>query len=248
MSHHCPPIETLVAVRRLAADDPERLDAESCPRCRELLASHEEFLNDRSVPDGVDLGRASHRLTRAFEDMLAAQQRGEAEDESVAKPAAGARAADVRRPIRDHMRSRRFDWLFRPGSLAWGVIGVAMIVGGLYVGSSRGLFGRGEDVLRSDPGETREPGLMLREPALVAGGVELRWTPDPGADAYRVLLIGPDLEEIASLGPVADTMLVLGREALPEGLDAGTTLGWQVESQRGGFTLRSSSTGTLRLP
>lgn len=238
MSHRCPSLDALVALRDRPAADPDRLAAESCPRCRTLLASHEEFLNDRSVPDRVDLGRASHRLTQAFDREVAAQGSGDPEP-----------APDVRRPMRDAARRPRFEWLYRPGSLAWGGIGVALIAVGLYVGSGRGPLGRGEDVLRSDPGaETSESGLALHEPTVVAGGVELRWTADPGADAYRVLLIGPDLDVIASWGPFADTSLVVGRDRLPEGLEPGATLGWQVESQRGGFTLRSSSTGTLRLP
>lgn len=80
------------------------------------------------------------------------------------------------------------------------------------------------------------------------GGVRLAWSADPGAEAYHVRVLGPDLTEILSRDVVGATELVVDRSMLPARIPPGTVLGWNVGVIRGGGELKRSPTATLRAP
>jgi hypothetical protein len=236
VSHHCLAPEELESVRVLSPEDPRRREAEACPRCRGLLVSYDEFLEDRSVPPGVDPERAAPQLRDAFERAL-----GEARGP--------ARAA---RPARATERKMRPWWAALLGPrLAWGAAVAIVAVAGLYAGAHWRPLARDEEVLRTAPDSSEARGQdrpVLLEPRAVAVGLELRWRSTPGADAYRVVFLGEDLAQLASLGPAPDTVAVLVAAHLPSGLLPGRTVAWQVEALQGGYVIKASGTALLTLP
>ena len=61
MEARCIDSERIAAVLELPADHPERVHAETCPRCRSLVASYLAFV-DAEPADGSDLERVRGRL------------------------------------------------------------------------------------------------------------------------------------------------------------------------------------------
>jgi hypothetical protein len=245
VSHRCLLPDELVSVRELDTADPRRREVEACPRCHALLLSFDEFLDDRSVPEGVDL-EAARRLDAAFEREQVSER---------ARPAATERAAEpvpIRRSPRGERAARRWTarWLAPGARLAWAAV-AAVVVVGAYTALRQWPGYRGEDVLRSAPDSTAVAAgerFRLLEPRVLSQGVELSWTSVPGADAYRVVLLNPDLAEVGSLGPLADTTVILTPERRPQGWGPGSAVGWQVEALQAGHRLASSEAATLQLP
>jgi hypothetical protein len=242
LNHQCVNVEELEAVRALPAGDSRRLDVETCPRCRAMLNAYVEFLEDRSIPAGVDHERAAMRLAQAFERALL---------ESLATPLERSTHANARRPER--VPTARAWWMPLLGARAgWAVAAVLVIALGFYAGARwRAPMTGAEDVLRATPdslmsAQRRVP--LLQEPRPTPSGIELHWTTVAGADAYRVVFLNADLEEIASAGPGPDTTFVLVAGSLPSGLAAGRAYGWEVEALQGGFSLSRSTTSVVNVP
>jgi hypothetical protein len=237
VSHRCLTPEELEGARNLAPGDARRREIEECPRCRALLESYVEFLDDRSVPEGIDVAAASERLSGLFE--------AEVGDDSPAPPLRAPHRG-VALPPRT---ARSWTAWLSGARVGWAVAAALVVAIGLYWGRALAPMG-GEDALRSGPDSTGtavvRPGSL--ETRIVDVGIELRWTSVPDADAYRVILLGDDLSQIAALGPLADTVLVVEAARLPAGVASGATVGWQVEALRGGFAIGTSETAVAKLP
>lgn len=61
METHCIEPESIAAVLELPSGDPQRVHAETCPRCRSLVASYQSFVEAQPVA-GADLERARGKL------------------------------------------------------------------------------------------------------------------------------------------------------------------------------------------
>lgn len=61
METHCIEPESIAAVLELPAGHPQRVHAETCPRCRSLVASYQSFVEAKPVA-GADLERARGKL------------------------------------------------------------------------------------------------------------------------------------------------------------------------------------------
>jgi hypothetical protein len=245
VSHRCLAAADLAGALALGPDDPLRVEIERCPRCRALLLSYEEFLHDRSLPPGLDPRQAAARLREAFERELAGDTGG-------ARAAAGApRPRPAAGPSPPPSRSRLAAWLGGPRArLAWSAAAAVILAGGIYAGARWWTGARDADALRAERDSIAHPGdgrPVLLEPRAIDGGLVLAWTRTPGAEAYRVLLLGPDLVEFARLGPFADTVGVLEWRRLPRGLPRGSTVAFQVEALQAGVPILSSDLGTLQV-
>ena len=81
----------------------------------------------------------------------------------------------------------------------------------------------------------------------VAGGLELAWSAEPGADAYRVVFLDGSLREIARTPARPGTRLALESAALPDGLVHDAEVAWYVEALAGGDVVAKTAARTLRV-
>ena len=247
MTHYCLVPGDLDAARAMPPGDSRLREIEACPRCRQLLGSYAEFLDDRSAPAGLDRERVAEHLRREFDRVLAA-------DTAAGEPLRGpsrAPAATVARARGARPEGRRW-WagLLRP-PVAWAAAAALAAVFALQFGERWLPPGGGADALRASPETPRARaagGLALFAPRPVAAGVELRWTSAPGADAYRVVFLGEELAQVATLDAGPDTLVVLARGELAGTLGPGRTIAWQVVAMQGGDPVASSGTRLLRVP
>lgn len=238
--HRCITTDQLEGVRALAADAPRLLELEGCPRCRALLLSFDEFLEDRSVPAAADPRAAAGALRAAFERAL-----------DGAAPS-GATAPTARIPARP--RSAPAAWWWRAWNaprVGWAFGVVLAVAAGLWVTRVPQRGADATDILRADrePAEARaseRPRLLPAGPT--AQGLELRWTRTSGADSYRVVLLDESLERVAEFGPMPDTTLLLDRTRLRRPLVPGRRVAWQVEALQGEYVFATSEAAALVLP
>jgi hypothetical protein len=212
--------------------------------------AYEEFMDPGSLPPGADLPRAEARLLEALER--------EAGVPLVPDPDPGiARARRTEAPALDAEMSgglggRIARWLGAPRlrpAFALAVVLVAAIGVWTQVGPRR----EGEPpLLRGPAGSTTEtPGAWGAQPQatlLGDGRARLAWTPAPEATGYAVVFLTDDLHEIARVGDLEATTLVLDREALPAGLASGQVVLWRVTAYAGADELARSPASTLSIP
>jgi len=227
MTASCPELHELLALESKPPGDAARRHLEECPRCRNRLALYASFLEPGEAPAGADVADAERRLTEALDHA----RRAEAPAASPS-PAAGGVAP----------RRARVSW--RP---AWALAGL-LLAGAIVLVRAWSLGPPETGVLRS---ATRAPGatatLRLEAPAPLPGGaVRLAWAAQPGADAYEVRVLGPDLA-LLTRREVAGTSLELGPDDLAAA-PVGAVLGWKVTALRAGERLAVSTFGTLRRP
>ncbi|MFN8178065.1 MAG: hypothetical protein U0167_09055 [bacterium] len=226
----CPGLEDLEALLRLSSADPRRRHLDDCPRCRARVLTFLEFTEPpRDIPPHV-LRDAESRLDAALKRELALEG-GRRESAPAAFPRwlAG--------------------WRLSRGGLAWAAAAIAI---GVVVVSLQGRRSRQEaPFLLRGSAEHAAPGaaspLTLRS-AAGPSGVQLSWSPVPGADAYEVRLYGPSLEEIARLHPVTEPRILLSHADLPPSAAAGAPALWKVVALHGGDSIAESAPSELRLP
>jgi hypothetical protein len=235
MSDRCFELAELDEILRSDPSDSRRSHLETCPRCRARLLVYQEFQEDLSALPGADPGDAAIRLRAAFDQELRRAARPEGFVESGRPATPLERVARLRWP-----RLR----------VAWAFASVALVMVILYAGLEIRHGRQSPDVLRDLPERASPEALSGPDPISTGEGssglVELRWRRARGAEGYRVRLFGPDLADLAQLGPVADTVLVLRREDVPG--QTGRTIGWQVAALRGGLPFAMSRPGTVRVP
>ena len=234
MRNGCVSSEEIGAILRLPPDSPERQHLEACPRCRALLISYREFVEDRSSPPGANLQDAGAHLREAFDETVAGRT------ETVKRPAWWTFTRWVPRLPLGLGRA----WLLAPVTM--------LVVLGLYAGFGHLRRESGPDRLRgpaaTEPGRGQGSILLLEARPQGTEAVELRWRAIPAASSYEVVVFGTDLKDLARLRSLTDTLCVVRRADLHPEPGAGALLGWQVFAQRDGVTVASSPIGAVRLP
>ena len=81
-----------------------------------------------------------------------------------------------------------------------------------------------------------------------AGALELAWPAVPGADGYRVLLLGADLGEVGRIDLGDATTWTVRRDSLPAGLAPGAAISVEVQALEHGVELSSTPARAIRLP
>lgn len=232
MRERCFSPDEIGEIAALAPGSPERIHVESCPRCRALMLTYLEFLQDRSAPDGADLGDAETRLRAAYREV------------SLLKDAPGARfpGATLAGMIRHRSRGARWAWVFAPAAAA------VLLVLGIDTGLDILRKHSGADELRSPTiphGATTPSTIELLEPrARGEDGLELRWRAAAGASSYEIVLFGEDLRDLARLGPFPDTTCVIRLLDLPDEMPPDAVIGWQVVGYDGSDPISHSSVRT----
>jgi hypothetical protein len=213
MTKDCIPLEALGTLDALPPDHPMRRHAATCPRCSSLLFAYESFVRADAV-QGADAPEAERRLDAFITRRV---QGGEPE------PAPVARA-----PKRG--RGRWFELpAFRFAAAAVALVLIATVVARWQPWAPERIVYRGE----GDAAIEVEPAQLLAD-----GAFELRWTAVPGADSYRVTILGADLSELARL-PLPNQV---GARFDPKSLAAGQTAAyWRVEALREGGVIASSA-------
>jgi len=234
MRDRCFSPDEIETIPRLPSDSPERRHLEACPRCRALLLTYREFVEDLTAPDAADLQDAGERLRAAFRESMA----------RTAGPTVRSRGLKVPRWIR-HLPRR----IGRASVLVPAAAAILVVVG-LYAGIEYLREATGPDSLRGPSPSERgafEGAILLLDPRPIAvNGIELRWRSLPDVSSYEVVLFAADLKDLARLGPLSDTTCIVRRgDLLPEP-PPGTVVGWQVVGLRDGAAVARSSIGTAR--
>lgn len=222
----------------------ERLTPEEFARLLSLPQYHPERLRAASTPEF----EARVRLLREFE----------APAPDLLPPDTPAAARELEARVRGNVRESRDDARGRiapaplggqlspaprekSGSLLRALVGLfggtpqraVAFAGVLAIAITGTWLMTRETPERAVRGADQAAAIEIAAPRATAHGVELSWTPVPGADAYRVVFYASNLEELARVGPVTGTRLELRSDALPAGLRAGTEMLAEVTALRG---------------
>lgn len=214
--------EALAEIAELSAGDPRRAHLEGCARCRARLAAFASFMAEEPVPAGADPVDAEARLSAVLDDLIGRP----GDDRSTGF------APVTRLPVR---RERQ------PMRLVLALAAVLVVAVGLRVATQVGDGGQPTTVLRGD----KDPVAAAFQPSstpLSEGIVQLAWQPVPGAEGYRVVLIGADLRETAQHEVGSQTRLDLGPDDLADAAF------WRVIALRGGDPVARSAAQPLNVP
>ena len=220
MEAHCIDVERIGDVVSLPEDHPQQRHAQTCPRCRSLVASYREFLKAEPVANsGIAEARA----------VLDERIRGDAERWAARAPAS--------------LQSREPWWRgwLKPAPLV-AAAAVAAIVS-VIAWNSRAPH---ESTLRDDDGNAAP--FALHEARVDPESIHLSWTPLPGADGYEVRVYGPDLSEVYRHPATSQTDMTVPRSALPASLPPSLDLTWRVYALSGGDQIAASAPGSIRAP
>lgn len=182
----------------LPEDHPERVRAERSGR----LAAWQHMLDGFESPPGELL--SSQDLARAEAELAQRVERATA-------PA----------PARVRPAIREASWLteWRTGGRR-----VAVAFAALAIVAAAGWWSveqrRERPAVRGSA--ARQALELISRP--VAAGVELSWTPVPGATMYRLVFFGPELTELARVDSLVGTSFALRADQLPAGLASGQTV------------------------
>lgn len=224
MKQNCIDIDQIATVLKLPPDDPRRRHLDECPRCASRSLMYRRFLAGEPVP-GADPASADAHLAAV---MKAAIDRRSTEDAGRERGGFLARATRA--------------WF---GRAAWAGAAVAVVVTVAVMWWKP--WTTQETVFRGDKTPPGVQQLLLEAPETVAdGGVRLTWHAVDGADSYVVRFRTPELDEIALLGPTADTSLVIFRSTLPQGTPP--VVLWRVVALQNGDQIRRSRPASLELP
>ncbi len=238
MRQPCISPDDLGRVLGLPSDSPERLHLEACPRCRALLLTYREFLEERSVPPGADPERAGGRLRAAFRAAAGSP-------DAPPSPSWAPSAAPRWYRLREFGRQLRRPLVVGPAAA------VLLIAIGLYAGSDRLRRESGPDSLRG--AETSRGGDLAPVPLLGVtsrepGGVVVAWRAVPDATSYEVVVMGDNLADLARISVPGDTSCVIRGADLRPSPPSGALLGWQVFAFRDAAPVARSPIETLRIP
>jgi hypothetical protein len=189
-----------------------------------MLASYQDFL--RAVPpEGADLGAADKRLG-AFLDAHVVAGRS---------PSARLGGASFIRRMVDWRVSR-----WRPALAAFAA--VAVVVVSVYTWQAR----RTEQPHVFRRATTNDFALGPAE-LLSDKTVRLSWNAYEGADAYEVRLYAADLTDVARLGPLADTEVVVDLARVYPAGKPGTSLYWRVTALAARDEIATSQAGSFEI-
>jgi hypothetical protein len=226
----CIPIEELARVRDLPETAAERTHAESCPRCRAALLALTEFeRGDDALPPESGAPAANARLDAVIETLTTPDP----------EPAA-------RGPVPRRSEPGWLARLFAPPAMrfATGFAAVAIVATAVWW-SGRGpadSADSGERMVRGESQATDAAGLRA-----VPGGWELTWTAVAGAESYDVVLLDPELREVARISGLRETRLLLSRAALPAGVTVGVPLLVEIDARSGPGVFQVSVPAAIEL-
>lgn len=220
----CIPVVELARVRDLPADAPERVHAESCPRCRAALLAVAEFERaDEALPAEAGAARAHARLDSVIESL------------TTAEPAVTAPVAAPRREGPGWLARLLTPPVYR---FAAGFAVVAIVSAASWFASR----GPAERLERGGTGTVAAATVHAAD-----GGWLLRWPAVEGADAYDVVFLAVDLREVARVANVRETLLALKRGELPAGVAPGMPLLVEIDARSGGTILEVSAPAAIEL-
>lgn len=227
--------EDLAAIAALPADDPRRVAFEARPGARARLRAYEAFMAGGGEATPEQRAEAEARLGA----MLAREIGIPPARETGPAPAAAGKAG-----------APWWQWLMGPGLRP--VLATAAVIAVVLVALNLERADRpaSAPVFR-DGGSRPAPEAWDARPteaALPSGGLQLRWTPAPGADAYAVEFLAADLTQVARVDGVSAEGLTLEPGRLPAGLTPGTEVLWRVVARRGADPLGVSQARPLRVP
>jgi hypothetical protein len=217
----CIPDDELLLAPTWAAGDPRHDHVRTCARCRSLwleIQSAEREATDAPAPSP----REAERLERAVREGL------DLAPVSAARPEAPVARPGAPRPA---------FWRTAPGLGALAVAACAVIVAAVV------LAPRGPGPAPGVRGEAEAGALALLPPEVAGDAVMLRWRSVPGAETYRVELLGEDFGERLARNTGTDTTVTLRADTL-----RGQELWWRVSAEAGGVRLVQSEPSALRWP
>jgi hypothetical protein len=208
--------ETFARLASLPEDDPERQRWAASPEFEARLRLWREF----ESPAG---GRLS-----AEEARSAARELGQRMEGAVR---AGVPRGD-HETVRSQMARREGpSWFQRMfGAPPRMALAFASI---LVIGVATTWFLARERTRPVERGATEHAAIQLLPERATPNGVELSWTAVSGADGYRVIFYGADLNEIARIDRVTETRIELRSAALPAGLIPGHEVLAEVSALHG---------------
>ena len=119
----------------------------------------------------------------------------------------------------------------------------------LLVASNQDNTAAPEHNVVRDASRQTNAGLALESPTYREdGAAHLSWRKIPEADAYRVILYSPDLDELARFDAQAGTTLLIPARRLMAFASHGSEIMWQVQALSHGAELTSSRPAGLQLP
>ncbi len=209
MADGCIHEEDLAAALDRADELAVRAHLETCPACRSLVASYRAFLAGDLVADAETIA-AERDLARRIAALT------------------GAHAAE-RSPAADLIDSRWWQRLLRPRArrYALALASASAVVVAVVLWSSKEPAPPTAILLRGEVPAIAGAGMSAHR--LADGSVRLIWNRHPGAEAYRVRILSPEMTTLAVMDAAGDTTLQVSAATLT-GL-AGTARGpllWDV--------------------
>jgi hypothetical protein len=230
MPDPCPRVADLLELVGRPAQDLEQdwrwNHAQTCPRCRSLLAAYASFAARESGEKVPGESGAVPRLNLFLQRRIL-----------------GARPDPTRAGATSQARGR-FRLFSRWPRLLVPAFGAAAILIGAF------LLVRDDlpavlhtSALREGPGRSATENVTALPPRVLdGGGIALRWRRIPSAEAYRVRLLDAGLEKVLDLSAGPDTLLVLEQSLLAKQASA---VFWQVEALSQGDRIGDSAPARL---
>ncbi len=234
MTEPCLPFDELLALSEGSRDDPRWAHVHGCARCRSRLKAYGLYIALGQEAPHAGEEQAVARLAETLQARIGsdapvaeALPTGVVGPDELPSPAGSPRPSPRGRLERAAQGPTRWGGLLqllRPPRMLVPALGAAAIlVGIVLIARDEPWWPRGSGwpgssggpVLREQPTSQEEPALSVF-PArpLADGGVELRWSAIASADAYRVRILDPGLQEIACLDAGAETRMVIPAASL----------------------------------
>ena len=209
----------------------ERRRAESTAEFAAMKAMYAAFEADAATPAVEDA---------AIRDELARRLAASRPVASAAPPR-GAPASPRPASTRGGGFGAMFAALFGPSGGRAVAFAVLLVVAGL--GAWTMTRRPREDVMRGE-----HAGAFAITATARPGRLDLTWPAAAGADAYRAVLLGPDLGELARVDLGSATAWTVRRDSLPAGLESGRALSLEVQALQRGVVISRTPAREIRLP
>ncbi len=219
MSDQCIPIEELEELALAEPDDERLRHLETCPRCRAELAMYRSFMAGNSAM--ADSGR---------EELLATRMRkvihcNDAEVNSS--------------PVPSPQESGRF-----PRSLQRSLLAVAAVLLVFFAVEWYQVPGIQTGIHLRGAADQQDHSLVLQVKA-ESGALQLSWSEFPGADNYKVEILGSDLVPIDEMAVSGENHLAIKDRDMEQWRVISSSLLWRVVAFQGSQQLSYSHPRSL---